>query len=155
MGGGIKAFNYDHDTEYNFAADPEAVRQMLSAGLTPVLFPLDFTQTYARITQAEIAELAADGASWEVVRLVETNMTSERKYEGIDAAVVHDACPALYHVRPDAFSLARCRVTVDKWGHIDVVDEGGCPVLVAQECAGNYVVEMLKRSCQTRGYGPI
>ena len=149
MGGGIKTFNYDHDTEYNVAADPEAVRRVLSAGLTPVLFPLDFTQTYARITQAEIAELAAGGVSWEAARLLETNMASERKYEGIDAAIIHDACPALYHVRPDAYSMTRCCVAVDKWGHIDVVDEGGCPILVAQGCTGNYVAEMLKRSCRT------
>lgn len=149
MGGGIKTFNYDHDTEYNVAADPEAVRRVLSAGLTPVLFPLDFTQVYARITQAEIAELAAGGVSWEAARLLETNMASERKYEGIDAAIIHDACPALYHVRPNAYSMTRCCVAVDKWGHIDVVDEGGCPILVAQGCTGNYVAEMLKRSCRT------
>ena len=144
MGGGIKTFNYDHDTEYNFAADPEAVRRVLSAGLTPAIFPLDFTQTYARITQAEIAELAAGGASWEVQRLLETNRASVRKYDGLDAAVIHDACPALYHVRSDAYSMARCCVAVDKWGHVDVVDEGGNSVLVAHGCPDNSVCKALR-----------
>ena len=144
MGGGIKTFNYDHNTEYNFAADPEAVRRVLSAGLTPVIFPLDFTQIYARVTQAEIAELAVGGVSWEVQRLLETNRASVRKYDGLDAAVIHDACPALYHVRPDVFSVARCCVAVDKWGRIDVVDKGGNPVLVAHGCPDNFVCKALK-----------
>ena len=91
-----------------------------------------FDAVTTHYTHQEIAELVAGGASWEAVRLLETNMASERKYEGIDAAIIHDACPVLYHVRPDPFSLARCCVAVDQWGHIDVVDEGGCPVLVAQ-----------------------
>ncbi len=143
MGGGIKSFNMPHDTEYNFAGDPEAVRQVLSSGLDITLFPLDLTHREALLDAATIDRLEGTGRYPEMIRLFRCNLESNVKTsQSGEAAVLHDALPCLYAIHPEAFTVEEMRLSVNEWGHTEI-DAAGYPVHVATALRPGFLRESL------------
>ncbi len=125
MGGGINEFNSANDTEFNFSKDPESVHIIINSGLDITLFPLDLTNRQY-LTPADIDSLSSISPYPEFVEFLRYNLSSNRKYNQINGAVLHDVMPILYlnPVFKKMFKTRRMLIAVDKFGKT-YVDKNG------------------------------
>lgn len=123
MGGGLNEFNCSHDAEFNFSKNPDGVRTVLSAGLDLTLFTLDLTN-HQRLSSEQIDILERTGMYPEYVAMFRYNMKSNSEYDGIDAAVLHDAMPILYCADRSPFTCEDMAVSCDEYGHTERSEKG-------------------------------
>lgn len=143
MGGGIRQFNRAHDAEYNFAADPIAVGEVLNSGVDLTIFPLDLTNEDASLTDAQIDGLEAIGTLPEYIRMFRHNLISNGKYNHLPLAVLHDTMPALYAGQPEPFYVVPMKLRSDEWGHIGEAEDGK-PAKVVLSCQKELLPGLLK-----------
>ena len=129
MGGGLSAFNCTHDTEYNFSKNPDAVKKVLSCGCPVVLFPLDLTNRQT-VSEKEIDALSKYGTYPDFIAFLRYNLSSNTFYNQIPAAVLHDAMPVLFILRPASFHTEDKRIACDAFGRT-YEDPCGFPLRVA------------------------
>lgn len=143
MGGGIHVFNNAHETEFNFAKDPEAVRAILNSGLNITLFPLDLTITQ-QVSQEQIDVLKKYGSYPDFITFMEFNLQSNISFNKIHAAVLHDTMPVLYDAYPEKFVVEDMHITSNEYGHIDV-SENGVLVHVATHVTPTLLYDMIEK----------
>lgn len=129
MGGGLRVFNCSHDTEFNFSKDPESVKNILNSGLDITIFPLDITN-HQWVTSYELKKLESFQTYTHFITFLKYNMQSNRQYNKMDAAVLHDAIPVLYYAHPSRFIVKDKNLICNQYGHIEEA-ENGAPVHVA------------------------
>ncbi len=143
MGGGFERTNKDHDSEYNFAGDPKALKEILESGLNVTIFPLDLTLTHP-VMKEEIDLLESFGRDPEFIRILRKNHRSGIDLEGGDGAILHDTLPILYKSFPEKFSVREKKILSDEWGHIEEATNG-YSVFVAERAEEGFLFAMLKR----------
>ena len=143
MGGGIKEFNKEHETEYNFSGDPIAVKKVLESGLNIYLFPLDLTHKEV-ISSTKINELKSLNRKPIIIQVLECNARSNKKYDNLDGAVLHDTLPILFLFNEDRFKVQDIKVNSDEWGHIEVADNGN-KIKVVVELEKDFLFNEIKR----------
>lgn len=144
MGGGIKEFNKEHQTEYNFSGDPIAVKKVLESGLKIYLFTLDLTHKQI-ITENQIKELELLDKKPDVISILKYNMRSNIKYDNLYGAVLHDAMPVMFSFNEDNFKYRKINVVSDKWGHLDVVEKGN-EIYDVYYLKEGFLLELVKES---------
>lgn len=142
MGGGFTEFNTSHDTEFNFSKNPVGVAKVLGSGIDITLFPLDLTN-HQTVKEEEIDMLQGLGANPEFISLLRYNMKSNREFDHIDGAVLHDVMPILYLARPDDFCIEDKMVLVDEYGATKE-DPSGCCIHVATKVTEGLLLSVLK-----------
>lgn len=142
MGGGIEHFNKDGNKEYNFAGDGIAVKAVFDSPLDITLFPLDITNVYAIISRDEIESMDFSRQP-EIKAFLSVNYRSNRKYNKIDAAVMHDCLPVLYLQQPSRFVVEDMLLKADVTGHIERSSDGR-NVHVAVSCPKDLIPESIK-----------
>lgn len=125
MGGGIQEFNCDHNTEFNFSKNPQAVKEVLSSGLDITLFPLDLTNHHV-ISDEQITELKELDVFPEYIIFLEHNKKMNLKYNEIPDVVLHDCMPVLYMANQNDFILEDMKLISDSYGSISKNDNGSC-----------------------------
>ena len=123
MGGGINEFNCEHNTEYNFSADPESVKKILDSGLNITLFPLDLTN-HQVISSDMIEDFKKGGAFPEFIEFLKFNLQSNESMNNNPLVEMHDSIPVLYHISPELFQLKDMKITVDEYGSTKLSDDG-------------------------------
>lgn len=146
MGGGVDVFNKDGDKEYNFAGDGIAVKKVFDSGIDITMFPLDITMKDALLTADQIESMDYSRMPWLKLFLL-SNHSSNLKYGGVDAAVLHDTLPILYYFEPDQFTIKDMNLTADDGGHIECSAEGRL-VHVAVSCTENLLYERLRKAIE-------
>jgi purine nucleosidase len=125
MGGGFRvAGNRTPYAEYNFLADPHAVRIVLNSGATIVMMPLDLTHQ-AMATPARIETLRQAGGRFNdiVVRLLTYWDRGDIARFGEPGGPLHDPTTVAYLVAPHLFTGQKVFVEVDcenpaRYGHL-------------------------------------
>ncbi len=125
MGGGLRvAGNRTPYAEYNFLADPHAVRIVLNSGAEIVLMPLDLTHQ-AMATPARIETLRAAGGRLSdiVVRLLTYWDRGDIARFGEPGGPLHDPTTVAYLIAPELFTGQKMYVEVDcetplRYGHL-------------------------------------
>ncbi len=115
MGGGFAvAGNRTHYAEYNFLADPHAVRIVLNSGAPVVLMPLDLTHQ-AMATPARIEALRAAGGhiAETVVKLLTYWDRGDIARFGEPGGPLHDPTTVGYLIAPELFTGKKVFVEVD------------------------------------------
>jgi len=146
MGGGVDVFNKDGNKEYNFAGDGIAVRKVFDSGIDITMFPLDITMKDALLTADRIESFDYSRMPW-LKKILICNQRSNLKYDGVDAAVLHDTLPILYYFEPDQFTIKDMNLTADDGGHIERSAEGRM-VHVAVSCVRNLLYERLGKAME-------
>lgn len=122
MGGGLKEFNSDNKTEYNFYNDPKAVKRILGSALDVTIFPLDAREGVG-LTKEEIDYLKKTRKYQSFVKAVE-NYYNVLLADNMDKGYMYDAMPVLYSAYPKKFTIEDKYFTVDEYGHIEEVSNG-------------------------------
>ncbi len=123
MGGGIKEFNSEHSSEYNFSKNPAAVSEILKSGLDITLFPLDLTNHQSLDTK-DVEKLEKLKTYPEYIKMFKFYQESEKKFEGRFEAVLHDCMPVLYFMYPEKFTVEDMKITADEYGAIKKSNSG-------------------------------
>ena len=111
--------------ERNFRVDGVAAQRIFASSIDITLFPLNFTYRKAQLTSKEIDALADIGRSSVAVSCFRQNIAVNVKESlSKDAAILHDAMPALYALHPDKFQVIDRRLVVDQQGHLSEVSSG-------------------------------
>lgn len=142
MGGGINEFNCPHNTEFNFCKDPEGVKKVLTSGLKIVLFPLDFTN-HNFITAEQIDELEKIGTYKEYIDILRYNLESNKKFDKIPAAVLHDVFPVMYAAQPEWFETEEMRVASNEYGST-FISPSGNTVNICRKIENNKLFDVIK-----------
>ena len=143
MGGGINKFNCSHNTEFNFFKDPQSAKKVLCSGKDITLFPLDFTNNQ-RVTESQINNLEKFGTFSDYITFLRFNRQSNIKYNGIDAAVIHDIMPVLYLEYPEEFQTEEMKIEVDQYG-ATVKSDSGAPIKVVVSAKENLFYDTLEQ----------
>lgn len=109
MGGAVReAGNVGPKSEFNFAFDPQAVAEVMSAGLDFTLIPLDVTRR-VRATPAWTNPLAASGkvAAKATADFVNAYLDGTR-----ESRPLHDPCVPAFVLAPELFSSERLRLRI-------------------------------------------
>jgi pyrimidine-specific ribonucleoside hydrolase len=101
-------------TEFNVAADPEAARAVLSAGLPTVLIGLDVTVRVV-LSAGDLARLAGGGSpiAARIAAALESRREHSRRAYGVDGVVVNDALALVEAIQPRTVGTVRRAVEVD------------------------------------------
>ncbi len=131
MGGTIaEPGNCGPHAEFNLAADPEAARIVLGAGVPLTLIPLDVTRKL-RATPADLAALRASpaAAAQTAAALIEAYFAAA----GRESRPLHDPCVMLMALAPEIFGCEEMRLDVDLAGNPGrlVPDPARPPIRVA------------------------
>ena len=122
--------------ERNFRADDEATRRIFASSLDITLFPLNLTRCHARLSHKDIDALESIGRSSVAVSCFRQNLSSNIKASpSVNAAILHDAIPAIYAFHPDKFNVADRYLTVNQ-GTLSEVKEGRLVHVVTDMGAG-------------------
>ncbi len=120
-----RLYAVDGSAEFNFRADGHALRQVFASGLDITLFPNDLANRRAQLSGVDIAALEAIGRSSVAVQCFRQNLVSNVKASRTkDAAILHDALPALYALHPEKFQSVDKRLAADHKGHVFEAPEG-------------------------------
>ncbi len=117
MGGSLSGGNVTPYAEFNFCADPDAARAVLSSGVPLNLLGLDVTHK-AYLTDEEIQTFAdLDTKQGDMVGDLMRFYAESYKSTGLPGTPVHDASAVLYEAEPGLFPEAELI-------HIDVQTNG-------------------------------
>ena len=142
MGGGIHEFNCDHETEFNFSKNPDAVKTVLASGLDIFLFPLDLTK-HQLVYQDELEKLTSSGRFPEFIELMNYNRKRIFQFNNINGACMHDSMPVLYTLFPEKFEFSEMRILCDEWGHLEE-NPNGFPVHIAVKTEDRLLLNSLE-----------
>ncbi len=146
MGGGLKVFNKEHQTEFNFLADPEAVKKVFASGLDITIFPLDFTHKYP-LQKAQLNALAGLDKYKHpvlVMCLYRSYLSCLIYNDNAGGAILHDAFTVLYVLNPGEFTITDKHLTVDEWGHIEE-NPNGALIHVCTDTRPDILYQALKK----------
>ena len=137
MGGGIEKSNHPQGylAEYNFAGDGESVCRVFASDLDITLFPLDITESDAKLDWTMTSTIMTSDVPNVVKRLITQNFISNTLYtEGCEggAAVLHDCLPVLSLMDSAAFDYVDLRLKPYPTGRIHEESEGRLVVHVAK-----------------------
>lgn len=122
MGGGLKRFNCPGKSEFNFHADPQAVKMVFGSGLPLTIAPFDLGMSYPLSAQ-EVSDLTAACPIPALAAVIESSLEVARRH-GRSAADVHDCFPVLYRQDASAFLVERKLLSVDEQGAVRELPEG-------------------------------
>lgn len=117
MGGGLKIFNKEFDTEYNFYSDGLSVKKVFESGMKITIFPLDLTMI-SGLKKSDIDEIEKSGQYPEMITMLKYNFDKNCSF-GSDSAILHDTLPVLYSAFPDKFKIEETELFADENGHIE------------------------------------
>ena len=106
--------NITASAEYNIHADPDAAQAVFGSGCTVVAFGLDATHQ-VRATPARVDAVRAIGsrAALAAAGLLEFSNALPANGPREQGAPLHDPCPIVWLLRPDAFKFRPCHVDVE------------------------------------------
>lgn len=154
MGGAIsERGNVGPRAEFNIAADPEAARIVLSAGLPLTLVPLEVTRR-VRASRAWTRTLrdAATPAAIASADLIDAYFQST---EGGESRPLHDPCVMLLALKPEIFGCVPMRLSVDighgaDAGALDGIEAEGGDVAVAMTVDATAALDLLAERLSRR-----
>lgn len=150
MGGGFEIFNVDHNTEYNFYTDPDAVRIMLEGGVKFVFAPLDITMKTA-LSEKDLEYILGvdsirgdfDSSAYGCLAKILIANYDTGMAHGCNGGILHDALIFTYIARPELFRFEDKKVGCDKYGSVFFADNGA-DVRVLEEIDQNAFIEFVK-----------
>ena len=153
MGGGFDVSNMAHNAEFNFSADPAAVKKVLACPVKKTLAPLDIThQLSFSLTDIEditgIKQELLSGNMSEafavMAKLLYLNYETSVKNEN-DGALIHDATTLLYLLDKNKCDVNQYNITSDEYGAVSK-NSSGYSVNVIDKIDRDFVKNLFKRS---------
>lgn len=154
MGGAVREpGNVGPRSEFNMAADPEAVAVVLRAGLNLTMIPLDVTRK-VRASRTDTALLKAAGTTAAIVsgELIDAYFQSG---SGRESRPLHDPCVMLQAIEPGLFGIETFRLSVDisdgpDAGSLLLDQKGGAPVDIAMTVDAAGALQLLLERLRAR-----
>ena len=113
------------NAERNLQADGAATQRIFKSPLDITLFPLDLTLRRSQLNRKDIDALAALRRSTVAVSCFRQNLDSNVKASlSEDAAILHDALPAIYALHPDKFNVSDKCLVVNQQGRLSENPDG-------------------------------
>lgn len=151
MGGGFEVFNVDHNTEYNFYTDPDAVNIVIRSGVPIVFAPLDITMQTAlseedlcHILRQDIHSEFGNDDYGSFAKILIANYDTGMRH-GCGGGILHDVLVFLYLCRPELFTVSERCVDCDKYGSVFFSDSG-CKSVIMETVDQS---EFIKTLCTT------
>ena len=153
MGGGFGVSNMEHNAEYNFSTDPEAVEKVLKCPVNKIIAPLDMThQIVFSLDDIENIvgvnrELLSDDMSDPfnvLAKLFYLNYDTSVKHNN-PGAIIHDANTFAYMIDKSKCTLQSYEIVPDEYGAVSK-HSSGYPALVIDKIDRNFIKELLRET---------
>lgn len=154
MGGGFTISNVEHNAEYNFSMDAEAVKKVLELPMKKIIIPLDVTHELAfslteiedivGVSRKESKNLIYDNPFAVFAELFYLNYETAVKH-GNFGAIIHDAATFAYLLDKNKCELREYNIISNEYGAVKK-DSGGELVYIIEKIDREFVRNMLKET---------